>query len=226
MSLGEDAAPEVDESTDEPTDAEAPTPGDPSTGRLAWVLVAILGVVAAGAVAVAVLDPFARTPPAAAEEVVREASSLLLELDSSDAEQIRPQLEALAAGTFREEVDRAFGAGLSDVLAAAETDAAAEVTRVFLDESATGSVSAISVSEVTRSGPELPEATTFDVYLQLELLRVDGAWRVVEVTDLGLGGGSRPRAPVPSGTPTPGRTPAPDGTSGPTSGPGQATPSG
>ena len=221
MSLGEDAAPEVDE----PTDEEAtPDPGGRSTGRLAWTLVAILGVVAAAAVAVAVLDPFAPTPPAAAEEVVREASSLLLELDSSDAEQIRPKLEALAAGTFREEVARAFGAGLSDVLAAAETDAEAEVTRVFLDESATGSVSAISVSEVTRSGPELPEPTTFDVYLQLELLRVDGDWRVVEVTDLGLGGGSQRRAPAPSGTPTTGRTPTPDGTSGPTSEP--ATPSG
>ena len=220
MSLGEDAAPEVDE----PTDVEEPEPRGRSTGRLAWALVAVLGVVAAAAVTVAVLDPFAPTPPAAAEAVVREASSLLLELDSSDAEQIRPQLEELAAGTFREEVDRAFGAGLSDVLAAADTDARAEVTRVFLDESATGSVSAISVSEVTRSGPELPEPTTFDVYLQLELLRVDGAWRVVEVTDLGLGGGSQPRAPAPTGTPTPGPTPTP--TPGGTSGPDRATPSG
>lgn len=206
MPLADDVSPQVDE----PTATDDPDARTRPPARLPWIVAVVLAVVAAGAVAVAVFEPFEPAPPTAAEAVVREGSSLLLELDSADAEEIRPQLEALAAGQFRDELDRAFSAGLSDVLAAANTNAEAEVTRVFLDASPAGAVSAISVSEVTRSGPELPEPTTFQAYLQLELLRVDGEWRIVEVADLGIGRGGAP-APTPTGTPAP----SPEATSDP-----------
>jgi Mce-associated membrane protein len=180
-----DASPEVaDEVRGEPA---------PPSGRGRWrrivAAAVLLALVAAVAVAVA---QWRRADDLAAEADARRAvattagdfAAALLSYDAAALDEARDRVTELATPSFAAEYTAAFDNGLRPVIDELDAVATATVRDVLVSDVSGSTARAVVVadSSVTSAAGERDLEGS---YLQLELERVDGRWRVAAATAVG-----------------------------------------
>ena len=171
----------------------ADRPGAASSRSAAFVLVTSLAVALAVAVAVlAVLLAGDDEGSDRAEEVRRAAGTFgeaLLTYDYKDPEAHRDKVLSLSTGSFRQEYEDAFDAGLGPVISGAEAVATGVAKDVYVSELGEADAQAIVVLDVEVTGIAGPR-TLRDFYIRLTFVEVKGEWKVDDVTDLNFDPGA------------------------------------
>jgi type II secretory pathway pseudopilin PulG len=179
---------EVDVTSD-PSPIDAPTAPQRQPRRFGlvavlvpWVLVVVLGAVAA----VALLQ----WQSARAEDIARsqarlaaiEVARLLTEWDASDGlEDTRADLQAIASGDFADQIDELFGADAVRQLVDAKVTSEGEIGDVFV-QSLEGDVAEVFVvvtQTTSTQAVDMPTAVVQRAAITLE--REDGQWIAVSV---------------------------------------------
>lgn len=137
----------------------------------------------------------------AVEQVSGRFATALLTYDYKRLDDAKERVLALATGTFRSEYERAFS-GLDAFLKETQASSTATVTDVFvgaLDEDRATSIVVVDAVVRGTSGTRRAAAS----YIQLDLVKVSGGWRVDGVTNLNFGQSTLPGAGgAPSATTT------------------------
>ncbi len=94
----------------------------------------------------------------------------------------RADVLSLSTGGFAEEVED-VESGLERLLAEDEIDATTEVTDVFVGQEERGTIGVVVVYDRDLVGADFSRSES-ERYLQLALVRVDGAWLVDDVIDI------------------------------------------
>lgn len=194
---------------DPPADSASDAP-PPEPARRALVVAVSLAVVFAVAAAVlAVL--LARGSEDDEAEALRTTAGrfgeALVTYDYHDPEAHRDEVLGFATGSFREEYEDAFDQGLGKIITEVEAVSTGFVKDVYLSEVDDDQAQAIVVVDIEHEGTGGAN-TLYDVYFRLTLVKVDGSWKVDQVTDLNFdGGGSSAGAGATTTTSTP--TPVP-----------------
>lgn len=158
---------------------------------------------------------------ASSDQEVRLAAGRFTEqfltYDGGDFEAWKAEVLELSTGGFAEEFEEAER-GLRVFFEEGARDAVAEVSDVFVGQEDRGAVDVVVIYDREVSGGGEEGYTEADRYLQLSMLRVEGAWLVDDVIDVatagGPGGGTGAAAPTTSRTTsstTPSTTPTPGG---------------
>ena len=146
---------------------------------------------------------------ASSDQEVRLAAGRFTEqfltYDGGDFEAWKAEVLELSTGGFAEEFEEAER-GLRVFFEEGARDAVAEVSDVFVGQEDRGAVEVVVVYDRDVSGGEEEPYTESDRYLQLSLLRIDGAWLVDNVTDVATADDLAGTAPA---TPTTTTTTAP-----------------
>ena len=140
------------------------------------------------------------------EEVAGRFATALLTYDHAKLDETRDAVLALSTGKFRKEYEQAFAGGLEVLITETKATSEGTVTDVYVSDVEEDTASAIVVANVRVSGTAGDRRTAAS-YIQLELVRVSGAWRVDGVTNLNFGqnsgAGAVPAAPTTSTTTPP-----------------------
>jgi Mce-associated membrane protein len=189
--------------------SEAPTPygaGGPSPARPWIVASAVLLVVATflGVLAVRFNTELnERDEREAVEEVAARVAIALLTYDYRDLEGTKQRVLADATGAFKKQYEEAFDTSLSTLIRETRAQSKATVTDLFVGEIADGTAKVMAVvnSEREGAGGRVPVAAS---YIQLDLVKVEGRWKVDNVTNLNFGQatGGPARATAPQGSTT------------------------
>lgn len=120
-------------------------------------------------------------------EDVRDAAGRFAEVfnsyDYQDLDAHRDGVLALATGSFRNEYAEGFDQGLREVIRLTEAKQQAFVKDVYvstIDEERAQAIVTIDITHAGTSGSR----TVRDLYSRLTFVRVDGGWKVDQVTDL------------------------------------------
>ena len=177
---------------DERTGRSSPHAG--ASGRsAAFVLVTSLAV--ALAVAVAVLAVLLAGDDGGSERIdeVRQAAGTfgeaLLTYDYQDPDAHRDKVLALSTGSFRQEYEEAFDAGLGPMISGAEAVSKGVAKDVYVSELGEADAQAIVVLDIEITGIAGPR-TLRDFYVRLTFVEVKGEWKVDQVTDLKIDPGA------------------------------------
>ncbi len=159
----------------------------------ALILVTTLAVALAVAVAVLTVLLAADDDGSDRMEEVRRAAGAfgeaLVTYDFHDPDAHRDAVLALSTGSFRDEYQDAFDAGLADVITEVEAVSTGVATDVYVSELGESDAQAIVVLDVEVTGVSGPR-TQQDLYVRLTFVEVQGAWKVDQVTDLNFDPGS------------------------------------
>lgn len=205
-----------------PTDEDAPagtaaredevTPGAPS--RAAFVLAVSLAVLFALVAAVlGVLLAGDAGDDGGADEV-RTAAGRFAEVafsyDYRDPDDNRRRVAELSTPGFEEDYSRAF-AGLKDLVEQVESSSRASVNDVYVAEVDGSSALAVASVNLDLEGSAGPR-TIHDVYIRIEMQRLDGDWKVDDLAAITVpgatgGGQAEPDAGASTTTAAPSQTP-------------------
>ena len=169
-------------------------PVDSGSGRSA-ALVLVTSLAVALAVAVAVLAVLLAADEGGSDraEAVRRAAGTfgeaLLTYDFHDPEAHRDEVLALSTGSFRQEYEEAFDAGLGPVISDVEAVSKGVAKDVYVSELGEADAQAIVVLDVEVTGIAGPR-TLSDFYIRLTFVEVQGEWKVDQVTDLNFDPGA------------------------------------
>jgi hypothetical protein len=191
-----------------PAPVEGPA-GDPPARRsralLAAVALAVVFAVAAAVLAVLVAQGSDDSELESVRETAGRFGAALVTYDYHHPKTHRDAVLAFATGSFREEYQDAFDQGLSQVITEVKAVSTGYVKDVYVsavDEERAQAIVAVDIEHEGTSGRN----TLYDVYFRLTMVRVHGAWKVDQVTDLnfdtGSGAGSTPAADAESTTTT------------------------
>jgi hypothetical protein len=125
-------------------------------------------------------------------EVRRAASTFaarLLTFDYREPEALQRAVTSMSTARFAREYDRAFP-GLKELITAGETTSEGAVTDVYLGDVDDEAATVIAVVKTTTNGRG--GRRTGDFYMELDLIRADGAWKVDGFTNLNFSGGGTP----------------------------------
>lgn len=100
----------------------------------------------------------------------------LLTYDYTELERSRAAVLREATGKFRSEYQQAFS-GLQALLEAAEARSTATVTEVYISDIEEGRAASVVVVDAVGRGIDGPRPVA-STYIQLDLVRVDGDWKV------------------------------------------------
>ena len=130
-------------------------------------------------------------------------ATALLTYDYRDLEASKRRILADATGTFRREYEKAFETSLKVLITETRAQSKGTVTDVFMSEVEDGTASVLVVVNSERQGAagRVPVAAS---YIQLDLVKVDGDWKVDNVTNLNFAqaAGGSTRTTVPGGSTT------------------------
>lgn len=115
----------------------------------------------------------------------------LVTYDYHDPEAHRDAVLGYATGSFRQEYEDAFDQGLGQVITEVQAVSTGYVKDVYLSAIDEERAQAIVVVDIEHEGASGPN-TLYDVYFRLTMVRVDGAWKVDQVTDLNFDAASGP----------------------------------
>ena len=135
------------------------------------------------------------------EQVAGGLAAALLTFDHTDLDATKRRVLSFATGKFRREYEQAFDGGLRTLLTETKATSTGTVTSIYVGEIADGSAGAIVVADAVADGTA-GRRRTFASYIQLDLVKVDGRWRVDGVTDLNFGSGAGSAAPSAGATTT------------------------
>lgn len=180
------AAPAVVEGHEVHPEAE-PTSGPKRRGLV--VLCVILGVAAVAfaviaAVATAQLDD-ERGDREEVEEVSGRFASALLTYDYRDLAGAKKRVLDMSTGKFKAEYEKAFDGGLDKLFEATQSRSAGTVTDVFVGPIEAGSVTTITVVDAVSTGTAGGRRLVSS-YIELQLVKVGGRWKVDGVSNLNL----------------------------------------
>lgn len=175
------------EATQEPApDEEAPKPVSRTAFRAAVVLAIVffVGTVVAVIFAAQQHRELQRSKDARAgvEQIASRMTSALLTYDYRDLDKTKKAVLALASGKFRTDYDQNFG-GLSSLFTTTKGQSTATVKDVFVSGIENNTATAIVVFDERTQGTSGQHLNT-DLYLRLSLVKVNGQWRVDDVTNL------------------------------------------
>lgn len=131
----------------------------------------------------------------------------LVTYDYHDPEAHRDAVLGYATGSFRQEYEDAFEQGLGQVITEVQAVSTGYVKDVYLSAIDEERAQAIVVVDIEHEGTSGAN-TLYDVYFRLTMVRVDGRWKVDQVTDLnfdaatGPGAGEDPAPGASTSTPT------------------------
>jgi Mce-associated membrane protein len=181
---------------DEQQDAAAPPPvagrrsGSGARDRAPWFAAVALFVLA---VVLAVLAATFRSDLAAErddrDEVQRvsgELATALLTYDYRDLEGWKERVLVNATGSFRRTFEDTFSASLEPIVTEVQGSSTATVKEIFLGDISDSSSTAIVVADTVANGTA-GRRSSFDTYIQLDLVKVGDRWKVNDVTNLNLG---------------------------------------
>lgn len=179
------------ESTPASTDDASYVPGGqaPADRRstvlvLAVSLAVLFGIVAAVLGVVAVSNGGGDgTPLASLRRAAGTAAEAFFTYDYENPEAHKERMLELSTGSFRSEYEDAFDEGLGELITRVKATSEGFVKDVYVSEIDEERAQAVVVSDVTRNGVGGPR-TVADVYILLSFVRVDGEWRVDDLTDL------------------------------------------
>lgn len=171
-----------------PTEPESAPAAPRRTTALPWVLAGLFLLVAAVMAIVAANlngeldeDGGDRTD---IESVAGRFGEALLSYDHNDPEGTKARVLELAAGALENEFEEAFP-GLQALFAEAQGVATATVTGVWVGEIDGNTASAIVAADRLITGTAGPRTET-NSYMRLDLVKTDGEWKVVGVSNLNL----------------------------------------
>lgn len=138
----------------------------------------------------------------AADEVRRTSADFataLLTYDHGDLDATKNRVLSYATAGFKQQYEQAFTGGLDVLLK--ETEARSRVTdvQVYVDAVDGNAASAIAVVDTVAEGSS-GTRRTLNTYVQLELVKVDGAWKIGAVINLNFGQPAEGAAGVPTPT--------------------------
>jgi len=120
-------------------------------------------------------------------EELREAAGrfgeVLVTYDYHDPEAHKQAVLDLASGSFRQDYEDAFDQGLGQIITQVEAVSRGTVNDVFLSSVDGGQAQAVVSLDVEVSGTS-GQRTLLDQYVLLTLIKLEGGWRVDQVTDL------------------------------------------
>lgn len=185
-----------------------PHGGEPTPARRArqpWRVVAALALVAAlglGLLAAVLGGRLSdeRSERRAVQEASGRFASALLTYDFNDLPRAKQRVLALSTGKFRREYEQAFDGGLDTLFRETQARSAGTVTDVFVGEIEDGTVTTIAVVDAVARGTS-GSRRLISSYIELQLVKVKGEWKVDGVTNLNLGAGT-PDTPLPTATTT------------------------
>ena len=142
-------------------------------------------------------------------ESVRETAgrfgAALVTYDYHHPKTHRDTVIGMATGSFRDEYEDAFDQGLSQVITEVKATSKGYVKDVYVsavDEDRAQAIVTVDIEHEGTSGRN----TLYDVYFRLTMVKVDGAWKVDQVTDLNFdtasGAGTAPSSDGASSTTT------------------------
>lgn len=156
---------------------------------LLWVALAVLLVVALATSLLAADATAARNRDRhdrrAVEEIAGRLATALSTYDYRDFEATKKRVLALSTGAFASEYERAVGA-LASLIDQTKATSEATAGNVFVGNLQGGKASAIVVLEIRATGEGGPRVSV-DNYVDLSLVKVEGAWKVDGVRNLNLG---------------------------------------
>ena len=135
----------------------------------------VLAVVAAGAG-----DDGESGDRQAVRRVAGQFGEALLTYDHRDLAGHRERVLVTATTSFADEYEEAFSESLSALIEETKASSTATVKDIFLSELDEGTAEAILVADLRLTGAGGPR-TVSDVYFKLELVRIDGEWKVDDV---------------------------------------------
>ena len=130
------------------------------------------------------------------EETAGRFATALLTYHHEDLERSKQAVLDLSTGKFRREYEQAFNGGLDVLITETKATSEGTVTDVFVSDVEEDTATAIVVADVRVTGTA-GERRGASSYIQLELVRVAGRWRVDGVTNLNFGQNGTPTG-VPS----------------------------
>ena len=205
--LDEEGLPTGEPVPDPGPDGPEPVSEAPVAKRRGLVVLCIgLGIAAAGfavlaAVSTATLER-ERTDRERVEEASGRFASALLTYDYQDLDTAKRRVLELSTGKFRREYEQAFSGGLDVLFQQTQARSTGTVTELFVGPMEDGSVTTVVVVDAVAQG-SAGGRRQVNSYIQLELVKVDGQWKVDGVTYLNTGG------PAETGTTTTTTTAAP-----------------
>jgi hypothetical protein len=174
----------------------------------AALAVAALGFAVLAAVSTARLDR-ERKDRNAVEELSGRFASALLTYDYQDLAGAKKRVLALSTGKFRKEYETAFSGGLDVLFRETKARSAGTVTDVFVGPIQGGTVTTIAVVDAVAQGTAGGRRLVSS-YIELQLVKVGGGWKVDGVTNLNLSSPtSDSLVPAPAGAPATTTTTAP-----------------
>jgi hypothetical protein len=120
------------------------------------------------------------------ERVSGELATALLTYDYEDLEASRDRVLSRATGKFRKEYESAFESGLKTLLTETKATSKGTVTDIYLSDIQDSTASTIVVANAVADGTAGRRASLAS-YIQLDLVEVEGRWRVDGVTNLTFG---------------------------------------
>lgn len=174
---------------DEAVDLES-TDNEGSTRRRLIVLSVMLLVVATG-LGAAAATLYSRLQAERGDrddvaEVSGRFAEALLSYDYEDLDRAKGRVLADATGRFKNEYERAFTGGLDVLLKETKARSRGTVLDVFVSEIEDDNAKAIAVVTASAEGIAGRRQAT-DSYIQLDLVKVGGKWKVDGVTNLNFG---------------------------------------
>ncbi|MFL6204757.1 MAG: hypothetical protein ACJ739_05355 [Acidimicrobiales bacterium] len=186
---------DLDQDDDAGTGVGATEAPDRDSGRRSPAFILVTSLAVALAVAVAVLLVLLVGDDGGSDRVdaVREAAGTfgeaLVTYDYHDPEAHRDGVLALSTGSFQQEYEDAFDAGLSKVITQVKAVSKGFAKDVYVSELGDADAQAIVVLDVEVDGVAGPR-TQRDLYVRLTFVEVDGTWKVDQVSDLNFDPGA------------------------------------
>ena len=123
----------------------------------------------------------ARTGDREVAQVAGRFAAALFTYDHTDVERTREEVLSLATGGFREEYEQAFEGGIDVFIEETEASSTVTVKDVLVGPVEDGTATAVAVIDTSADGAGGPRDLR-NLYLRLDLVRVEGEWKVASVT--------------------------------------------
>ena len=123
----------------------------------------------------------ARTGDREVAAVAGRFAEALFTYDHRDVDSTRERVLSMATGGFRDEYEEAFEGGIDVFIEETEATSTVTVKDVLVGEVEEGTATAVAVIDTSADGAGGPRDLR-NLYLRLDLVRVEGEWKVAAVT--------------------------------------------
>lgn len=146
-------------------------------------LAALFAVVAAVLAVLVVQDDDGPDDLDDLRQAAGEFGEVLVTYDYHDPDAHKVAVLAMASGSFRQDYEDAFDQGLGQIITQVQAVSRGTVNDVFLTSVDGGQAQAVVSLDVEVSGTS-GQRTLLDQYVLLTLIKLEGGWKVDQVTDL------------------------------------------